>query len=354
MRKFSIMIWLAIFGVVACSKYEDPGPGMMDKMYHVKVDGIALPVRVAGKENSEAILIMTHGGPGGSSQTFRLTEGIRLLEKDFKIVYWDQRASGITQGNPKMNTITAEQYAKDLDAVVEFTRQILEGKSIFLLGHSWGGGLTALYLTQDPSRQDKLKGYINVCGAYNIPGGLSASRQWIINGAKASIALNKDVDYWKKALIFYESNLMITADNFVEHATYLGKLKGGIYNSKNVKVQSSYLPKFELTAFANNPFFVGKNLTYEGKSVYTHMSVKDDLHKIKLPTFLMWGKQDGLLPPHQVPGDPNGTALADDFLEGIGSTQKFYMEYNNSAHEPMSEEGPKFANDLKLFMNQFK
>lgn len=354
-KLFNIFLLLLVAGISACSKYEDPGPGMMDKYYHVKVDGIALPVRVAGKESSDVTLIMTHGGPGGSSQVFRLSAGIKNLESDFKIIYWDQRGSGITQGNPSKDQITIEQYAKDLDAIVEFTRQIVGSKSIFLLGHSWGGGLTAYYLTEDPARQDKLKGYINVCGAYNVPGGLTASRQWVLNGAAASIALNKDVDYWKKAIEFYKVNTQITADNFLEHATYLGKLKGGRYNT-NVKVEKSYMPKFEITAFLNNPLFVGHNITYKGNTIYTHLNLKEELHKIKLPTFLMWGKHDGLLPPHKIPNDVVGTALADDFLANVGTPEGnlFYMEYQNSAHEPMAEEGTKFTADLKTFLNKYQ
>lgn len=346
---------LSIAVIPACSKYEDPGAGMIDEMYHVKTDGIALPVRVAGLESSDVVLIMTHGGPGGSSQTFRYTEGIREMEENNKVLYWDQRASGMTQGNPSLDQITIEQYAKDLDAIVEFAIQVIGAKSVFLLGHSWGGGLTAYYLTEDPTRQDKLKGYIMVCGAYNVPGGLTASIQWIKNGANAKIALNQDVAYWNKALEFYKTNTVITADNFLEHATYLGKLNGGIYNKNHTTVKS-YLPAIEISAFLSNPIFVGENITYKGNSIYTHLDLTSELNKIKLPSFVMWGKHDGLLPAHAITGDANGTALADDFIANVGTDKEdvYYMEYSNSAHEPMAEEGVKFATDLKLFINKYK
>jgi len=356
MRKwiFNILMLASVI-VTACSKYEDPGAGQVDQQYFVKTDGIALPVRVAGKESSDVAIIMTHGGPGGSSQSFRLTSGIRNLEPNFKVIYWDQRGSGMTQGNPSKDQITIEQYAKDLDAVVEFTRQVIGAKSIFLLGHSWGGGLTAYYLTEDVSRQAKLKGYIIVCGAYNVPGGLGASRQWVINGANASILLNKDADYWRKALQFYNSNPQVIADNFVDHATYLNKLKGAVYNS-NFERPKSYFPAFETVAFLNNPFFVGHNITVKGESIYTALDLSAELNKIKLPTFVMWGERDGLLPPHKVPGHAAGTALADDFLRlaGVPEGDLYYMGYANSAHEPMAEEGPKFAVDLTNFMNKYK
>jgi hypothetical protein len=40
--KYILVFILTIALFPACSKYKDPGPGMIDKMYHVKTDGIAL------------------------------------------------------------------------------------------------------------------------------------------------------------------------------------------------------------------------------------------------------------------------------------------------------------------------
>ena len=352
-RSINIVL-ISLLTLVACSKKTDPGAGQLDNFYQVKTDGIALPVRVTGKATSDVALILTHGGPGGSSETFRFTKGIRNLESNFKIIYWDQRGSGITQGNPAIDQITAEQFAKDLDAIVEFTKQVIGAKSIFLLGHSWGGGLTSLYLTEDPARQAKLKGYINVNGAYNVPGGLAASRQWVINGAMAQISAHKEVDYWKKALNFYTDNPMINSNNFFSHLAYVSKLKGGAWSS--AKNEKSYMPHFEITAFLNNPYFITKHITYQGQPIYVSMNLTPQIHNIKLPTLLIWGNHDGLLPPHQVPNDPNGTALVEDFLAHIGtpSTDVRYIEYMNSAHQPMAEEGPKFANDLTQFINKYK
>ncbi len=353
MNRFVIAV-LSVLVLVSCSKHEKPGKGLMDKYYHVKVDGTALMVRVAGNENSDVALIMTHGGPGGSAQIFRLSKGLQDLEKDFKVIYWDQRGSGMTQGNPPLDKITIEQYAKDLDAVTEFVSQVIGAKSMFLLGHSWGGGLTAFYLTEDLSRQNKFKGYINANGAYNIPGGLHASRQWAINGALLNIAQKKRVDYWKKALQFYDRNTEIVADNFFDHAKYLSDLKGNRWTDP--KNEKSYMPAYEMSSFLKNLSFVGKNITYKGNDVYTHLDLTSELSKITLPTLLIWGAKDGLLPPHSVLNNERGTALADDFIKNIGTQQGdlFYSEYPNSAHEPMAEEPGKFTSDLKVFMNKYK
>jgi pimeloyl-ACP methyl ester carboxylesterase len=353
MRSLWIII-LSFFTLSACSQYEEPEDGFMDKQYFVKTEGIALPVRVAGRESSKIALIMTHGGPGGSSQTFRLSTGVRTLENFYKVIYWDQRASGTTQGNSKPEDINIDQYSRDLDAIVEFTRQVVGAESIFLLGHSWGGGLTAFYLQANPLHQEKLKGYISVCPAYNVVDGLGGSRQWVINGAVKKIAAGQDVAYWQKALQFYQNNPKILASNFVDHAAYLGKLDGGIYN-KNFTRPKSYFPAFESQAFLSNPFFVGNNMVINGESIYAVMDLTSGMNKITLPTLLIWGDKDGLLPPDKVPNYKD-IALADVFMSSIGTPggQKQFIRYLNSAHEPMAEEGAKFAADVRNFMEKYK
>lgn len=345
---------LSILLLISCSKKEDIPKGLMDEHYIVKVDGIGLPVRVAGNESSKIAVIMVHGGPGNSSQTFRFTTGVRNLETFYKIVYYDQRGSGTTQGNTKPDDVYIDRYSEDLDAIVEFTRQIVGAETIFICGHSWGGGLSSFYLL-DEKHQKKIKGYIPVCAAYNITGGLAESRQWVINYAVAAIATNKNKDYWNRAIEFYNKTPIITADAFQQHAAYLGKADGAIYNT-TAKNPTSYIPAFESQAFIDNAFFVSKNMKINGVSIFEAMDLTSRINAIKIPTLIIWGARDGLLPPDNVPGNTGNVALGPDMLSNLGtpSADKFYLTYANSAHQPMSEEGVKFANDVRNFIEKYK
>jgi pimeloyl-ACP methyl ester carboxylesterase len=356
MRNFKqILILLTLFiSIASCSKKEDVPNGLMDEHYIVKVDKIGLPVRVAGNKASKIAVIMVHGGPGNSSQTFRFTTGVRNLETFYKIIYYDQRSSGTTQGNTKPEDVYIEKYSEDLDAIVEFTKQIVGAETIFICGHSWGGGLSSYYLLDD-KHQAKIKGYIPVCPAYNVTGGLEESRQWVINYAVAAIAANKNKDYWNRAIDFYAKTPKILAGDFLQHAAYLGKADGAIYNTA-AKNPTSYVPAFESQAFIDNAFFTSENMKIGGVSIFEAMDLTSQINKIKIPVLLIWGSRDGLLPPGNVPGNTSNVALGPDMISNLGTpdADKSFLSYANSAHQPMSEEGVKFANDIRAFIEKYK
>src|SRR5688572_9455012 len=145
-RKMSkLKILLIVLGLItlASSCYKDPAvpAGQIDEFYFVKNGDIVLPVRVAGKKTSNIAIIAVHGGPGNSAMQMRIGAGLKDLEKTYKVIYYEQRGSGISQGNVKPEDIYVDKYADDLDAIVEFSKQVVGSTSVFIMGHSWGGAL---------------------------------------------------------------------------------------------------------------------------------------------------------------------------------------------------------------------
>jgi len=76
------------------------------------------------------------------------------------------------------------------------------------------------------------------------------------------------------------------------------------------------------------------------------MDISGQLQAITLPTLVLWGKHDGILP---VP-------LAQDYYSKLGTpaTQKSVVIFDESAHAPMTEEPAKFANQVIGFVNRYK
>ncbi len=70
-----------------------------------------------------------------------------LAERGF-----DQRGSGLSARVPP-GELTLETFLADLDAVVE---RFSQGRPVDMIGHSWGGGLAAIYLARHPDRIGRL------------------------------------------------------------------------------------------------------------------------------------------------------------------------------------------------------
>ena len=122
-----------------------------------------------------------------------------------------------------------EQFNKDLDAIVEFVKQVKKSDNIFLLGHSWGGGLTSYYLsnpTDGLAHQAKVKGFVMDAGAYSIVGAMQQSVLNMKAYAAEQTAANKDKQYWKGFDDFITQNPKITADKFIDYTKYVNKAKG--------------------------------------------------------------------------------------------------------------------------------
>jgi pimeloyl-ACP methyl ester carboxylesterase len=82
--------------------------------FYLENKGAIMPVWVSGNKSSNVFILYLHGGPGQLAMGERPMSGIPKLEKDYAVVYWDQRGSGISQGNAKPESLTIEQCLEDL------------------------------------------------------------------------------------------------------------------------------------------------------------------------------------------------------------------------------------------------
>jgi proline iminopeptidase len=110
-------------------------------------DGVELFVRVAGQGRP---CLLVHGGPGAGSEAIETLAG-PLLERQFQMIYLDQRGSGRSGSSP------AKAYG--LDRVVqdvEEVRQQLQLERWALLSHSFGGLIATAYASKYPQRVEAL------------------------------------------------------------------------------------------------------------------------------------------------------------------------------------------------------
>ncbi len=127
----------------------DYNPTPFNEGYLLEESGHKIYYAELGNQKGEAIVVC-HGGPGSSSRIKRTN--IYDLTK-FHVIVFDQRGCGqsLPQGKTENNTTI------DLIADMERLRELLNIKSWFVAGGSWGSTLALTYAESHPG---KVKGLL--------------------------------------------------------------------------------------------------------------------------------------------------------------------------------------------------
>jgi proline iminopeptidase len=106
----------------------------------VRVNGFDLYYRAVGEDDGRPAIVVVHGGPGMSSQTFK--RSLDFLADEYRVIYYDQRGSGNSQIKPDPSLYTIDQLVEELESL---RSQVIGADRIILVGHSAGGALVQRY-----------------------------------------------------------------------------------------------------------------------------------------------------------------------------------------------------------------
>lgn len=111
----------------------------------VRIGGRSLHAETFG-DSSDPVVIVVHGGPGGDYRNLLVLRG--LADDGYHVVFYDQMGSGLSPRDIA-GQATFDGMLAELDAVVD---HYADGRQVVLIGHSWGGMLTAYYLAEHPEK----------------------------------------------------------------------------------------------------------------------------------------------------------------------------------------------------------
>jgi hypothetical protein len=96
------------------------------------------------EEGSGVPLVLINGGPGGTHHYFH--PWFSRAKGYARVIYYDQRGTGLSDFTPGVGGYTVEQAVADLDGI----REALGIEQWVLLGYSYGGFLAQYYATLHP------------------------------------------------------------------------------------------------------------------------------------------------------------------------------------------------------------
>ena len=112
----------------------------IDTRQIISIGGIKQYVWIKGEDNTKAIMLFLHGGPGGSlmQKADRITA---RLQQHFVVVQWDQRETGETlRLNKSPETLTMQLFFDDTHDLIDTLLKKYHKPKLYLAGYSWGTG----------------------------------------------------------------------------------------------------------------------------------------------------------------------------------------------------------------------
>jgi proline iminopeptidase len=321
---------------LGCSHYDSEGD-----YFFVRNRGADMPVWVTGDATSDTIVLFLHGGPGGDAATASLFPAFQQLGERFRLAYWDQRASGLSQGNPSKDTYTVEQFVGDTDLVIDVLRERYKPSRLILFGHSWGGALGVAYLA-DAARQTKVDAFIMEDAGYNLVDGLPASGRWMRDYAQEQIDAKHDVAMWSELRDWLNTapDFRVEANYRRLDASYSVQGRRDAYyfdpSHKNVGPDSAFI----LTSFASLALVFGGTSLRETFNILA-LNLTDDLAHIMVPTLVLWGEHDGV----------NTLEMGQIAFDKLGAPSKQWVAFAQSGHQPFAEEPAKFVAAFSAFVD---
>ncbi len=335
MRNILIVALLCL--ACSCQKEKFTKSGMANDHFFLQSNGANMPVYVRGNLNNEKIVILVHGGPGNSDLQYRVEPNgsepkINKLEKEFAVVYYDQRGAGASQGNNiDMDVINFKKDLKNL--ILLLKAKYGNNKKIYVMGHSWGGFVVPYFLEE---YQNMVNGWIQVDGAHNYS--LNDSLTWrkLSSFGNTQIAANIRASEWQTIVNYCNLNNplnnKIVGRKLNRYAgdveAYIPDLPTGSTLAEKLK----QLPKsgIPITSYVSN-LVANTFITQTDFQAYS-IPISENLFKINKPALLLWGKYDFICP----------SELMNDITSKISSTDVTSKIFNKSGHSPMVDEPELF------------
>ncbi|MBI1403280.1 MAG: alpha/beta fold hydrolase [Porphyrobacter sp.] len=289
-------------------------------------DGAALHLLLRGRNCSAPVLLWLHGGPGGAeTPLFRLYDG--ALERHFVVAYLDQRGAGQSY-DPASDPaqLTVAQHLADLDNVIRAIEQILPGRKVTLVGHSWGAMLGLLYAARHP---DSFAQMIAVNPLVSTAAAQKEQYDFAIGEARARQDGSAEANLLQLGPPPYDATDELRVQSFVDNY-------GGYFHRRPNRM----LAVVEGSALGLvNPFAIPRYIEANDVSLKAmmpellHIDLRREIAAMQVPVTFMLGRFD-----HQI---SNAAAL--DLARQIGTPPDRIVWFDHSAHNIPFEEPDAFV-----------
>lgn len=337
--RYIVTCCLALVLLLGCDKNDFCHSKEIAESKSITLNGQTQFVMIRGADRNNPVLLHLHGGPG-VSEIGGLRKYNHNLEKDFTVVYWDQRNAGKSfSDNFPASEIKVNKYIEDVNAMVLYLKQKFKVRNVLLVGHSWGSRLGLLAVKKYP---EHFSAFVSTGQEVAAAEGELQSYRYTLAKAKElkrpemvqqleSIGEPTGGDY---------RTMYATPEGFSIQKYVLLELNKTIYNG--ISVEDLY------ANFQESPEYTAQEkANYLKSAEFTNMHIMNDadfnnfdlrvqIPEVKVPVFFMVGKYDYV----------NPTPLAKAYFNTLKAPKKQLIEFQNSGHDPAWEEPERYRSEL--------
>ncbi len=319
----AIMISLIIALIFPTWTTDIQGENSISELEQVEINGSNHEIMIRGNDKDNPVIIVVHGGPGTPEIPY-VKEFQDLLETNFTVVHYDQRASGKSYHFfEDYSNLSTDLLVEDLLAMTDYISERLGKEKLILIGHSAGTyiGMQAAY-----KAPEKYEAYIGIGQMSDTVESEIDSLTYVIDQAQKD-GNTDDVLYLKGLMEQIKNGNTVTPRSYV--------LK---YGGSTRLIDD---PGDNISVFLSSEYNLLDVIRYNyGMGYSQKMLLKDILEnplpnivtKLEIPFYFVMGKYDYM----------TSSNAAKEYFDRIEADQKEFISFDQSAHYPQLEEKEKF------------
>lgn len=310
-----------------------PAPAGLAELTSVSVGGETQWILVRGRQASQPLLLVLHGGPGGAYIGVARSY-FGALEAEWTVVNWDERAAGLSyRRSVRGERLTADRIADDAVDLADQLRRRYPERPLLLLGHSLGTLLAPYVLERAPTMFD---GYVAVSQAVLDEEAERESYDWTLGAARRA--------GWAKALTAlteigrppYRGG---PSESYTR-AEYTDRLGGAYLGSSGAAAAYRALRRGTEYTWFDLLFRLLPGIRYWSGHIDASLSrvnVLERFPRLPVPTLFVQGRQDWMTP----------WASSRRYYERLTAPRKSFATIEGSAHYPFAEQPQAFVAALE-------
>lgn len=303
-----------------------PIPGSISEKIFVDLNGIRQGMFIQSANPSNPVLLFLHGGPG--MPFFFINETYPTgLERDFTVVWWEQRGAGLSfSSDIPPESMTVDQMIADTIAVADYLRKRFNQDKIVLMGHSWGSFLGIQVAQRAP---DRFRAYVGMAQvSYQLKAEVVA-RNYLVDfyRTQGDAAMLRRLEAAPVSLNEGPSENWMALRDEAMHRAGVGTTRDMDSVITGVFLRSWRSPAYTILEKIN--IWRGKvsSRRYLWDKVL-HTDLVERIILLEIPVYFFVGQHDYT----------TGYGLARDYFQKIKAPLKGFYTFNSSAHSPLFEE----------------